>query len=904
VKFLQDSVPNADDPPDLEREGPLADDEKAFLRRLHNFTRALDGQVDLDGVLAATLIGARQLLRGRTSELWLKQASCWLHYVCTEDGLDVRTARYPDRLERLALSTGSGVVVPRRSRRFGRAHHPELEDRAADAIAVPLANPELEGALTVLDQLDPRTTFSAEDLKALTSMAAHAGAALHSALLLDRLAREAEEKEHQALHDSLTGLPNRMSFATEVEAILALRGGGDTPRSAAVMLLDLDSFKEVNDTLGHGVGDVVLKITASRLTAEIGDRGVVARLGGDEYAMIVPVEGREGAMREAEAVKRCVEEPIDEEGLLIEPRTSIGVAMSPEHGDDASTLLRLADVAMYSAKEHRSGITFYEARHDHYSPRRLTLAGELRRAIAGSELLVTYQPQQDLMTGAITAVEALLRWNHTVHGFVPPDEFIPVAEQTGLIVPLTDYVLTEALHQQNRWAHNGLHLEVAVNLSPRVVQDDQLPSSVAQRLAETAGDASRLILELTETAFVTDHARVAATLHQLAAMGVRISIDNFGTGYSSLSRLSDLPVDEVKIDRSFVLAMANGAPESVVRSMIDLGHSLDLRVVAEGVEDLGTLQRLRQLHCDAVQGFALSRAVAANVLEAWLADRDVGMPAERVIVPLRRGSGPPGEAGPTGVREPRRPEPTGPSEAASTRREEQEMTSEGRDALTGLLNLRSFQEILNKAVSDGRSFTLAVADIANFKRVNDRFGMRYANEVLRAVGRELRSFGVDTAARIGGDEFALIVDGADADLGAHLSVHLSTAANVRYVIGEISTTISTEVGDIAVAVGTATFPGDATGEAGLFEIADRRLSAFRERARRLQRVLEHQRQHPAPPPKPPTHRQFAKMVQTMLARFIDGTPLDEDSRRILIVASGCLAHLSEHGSSAWDGPDP
>jgi len=534
------------------------------------------------------------------------------------------------------LTQGRGILVPRPSKRSETVDRANLEDREAeDAIAVPLQNPELEGVLTVVGRVNTFVTFTADDLHALEAMAAHAGVALHSALLLDKLAREAEEKEYQALHDALTGLPNRTLFATDVEAILALRAATETPQSAAIMLLDLDSFKEVNDTLGHGVGDVVLKVIASRLTAEIGERGVVARLGGDEYAVIVPVDDGDGAMREAEAVKRCVEEPIDEEGLLIEPRTSIGVAMSPENGDDASTLLRLADVAMYSAKEHRVGITLYEAKYDHYSPRRLALAGELRQAIAASELLVTYQPQQDLATGAIMAVEALLRWNHKVHGFIPPDEFIPVAEQTGLIVPLTDYVLTETLNQQVRWARQGLDLEVAVNLSPRVVQDGQLPAIVAQRLSETESDASRLTLELTETGLATDHARVAAILHQLAATGVRISIDDFGTGYSSLSRLSDLPVDEVKIDKSFVFAMANGAPETVVRSVIDLGHNLGLRVVAEGVEDLGTLQRLRQLRCDAVQGYVLSRAVAANVLEAWLADQNVGVPARRVIVPLR-----------------------------------------------------------------------------------------------------------------------------------------------------------------------------------------------------------------------------------------------------------------------------
>ena len=608
----------------------------AVLARVHDFTQALDGHNDMEGVLTATLDNTRDILGAHASELWLRQGSGWLHYTSTDESVQVHTADWPPRLERLALTQGRGILVPRPSKRSETVDRANLEDREAeDAIAVPLQNPELEGVLTVVGRVNTFVTFTADDLHALEAMAAHAGVALHSALLLDKLAREAEEKEYQALHDALTGLPNRTLFATDVEAILALRAATETPQSAAIMLLDLDSFKEVNDTLGHGVGDVVLKVIASRLTAEIGERGVVARLGGDEYAVIVPVDDGDGAMREAEAVKRCVEEPIDEEGLLIEPRTSIGVAMSPENGDDASTLLRLADVAMYSAKEHRVGITLYEAKYDHYSPRRLALAGELRQAIAASELLVTYQPQQDLATGAIMAVEALLRWNHKVHGFIPPDEFIPVAEQTGLIVPLTDYVLTETLNQQVRWARQGLDLEVAVNLSPRVVQDGQLPAIVAQRLSETESDASRLTLELTETGLATDHARVAAILHQLAATGVRISIDDFGTGYSSLSRLSDLPVDEVKIDKSFGFAMANGAPETVVRSVIDLGHNLGLRVVAEGVEDLGTLQRLRQLRCDAVQGYVLSRAVAANVLEAWLADQNVGVPARRVIVPLR-----------------------------------------------------------------------------------------------------------------------------------------------------------------------------------------------------------------------------------------------------------------------------
>ena len=297
----------------------------AVLARVHDFTQALDGHNDMEGVLTATLDNTRDILGAHASELWLRQGSGWLHYTSTDESVQVHTADWPPRLERLALTQGRGILVPRPSKRSETVDRANLEDREAeDAIAVPLQNPELEGVLTVVGRVNTFVTFTADDLHALEAMAAHAGVALHSALLLDKLAREAEEKEYQALHDALTGLPNRTLFATDVEAILALRAATETPQSAAIMLLDLDSFKEVNDTLGHGVGDVVLKVIASRLTAEIGERGVVARLGGDEYAVIVPVDDGDGAMREAEAVKRCVEEPIDEEGLLIEPRTSIG----------------------------------------------------------------------------------------------------------------------------------------------------------------------------------------------------------------------------------------------------------------------------------------------------------------------------------------------------------------------------------------------------------------------------------------------------------------------------------------------------------------------------------------------------------------------------------------------------
>ena len=617
-------------------------ERQSVLERIYDFTQAVTGHTDGAAVVSATLSAARDTMAAAVSELYLAQGAGWLHYRLDDGGLALTTAARPEALERLAMAGGQGVLVPRGASRDELGLLELAERGVGDAVAVPLLGADLEGSLTVTDRQSDTATFTAQDLRALTSMGAHAAVALHGALLLERLHREVEEKEHQALHDALTGLPNRTLFASRVDERIAER---DRCGTVAVMLVDLDGFKEVNDTLGHAVGDLVLKATAARLRAEVAGRGTVARLGGDEFAVIVSVPDPDAALRAAERVTRAIEQPIEEEELLIEVRASLGVALCPAHGDDAASLLRLADVAMYAAKKARSGVALYEARHDHYSPRRLTLAGELRQAIGAGGLSVAYQPQLDLQTGSITGCEALVRWSHRRHGMVPPDEFIPVAEQTGLIIPLTEHVLTETLAQQARWHRQGIDLVMAVNLSPRVVQDGHLPALVAQRLTDAGVAADRLTLELTETGLMTDPTRVAAVLHQLAAMGVRTSIDDFGTGYSSLSRLSDLPVAEVKIDKSFVFAMADRGAETVVRSIVDLGHNLDLRVVAEGVEDHATLERLRHLRCHAAQGYVLSRPLSAPVLESWLADRHVGQGVSRVIVPMRRLRAEPGLSG-------------------------------------------------------------------------------------------------------------------------------------------------------------------------------------------------------------------------------------------------------------------
>ena len=614
----------------------------AVLERIHDFTQRTDGHSDVESFVDATLTAIRETMAADGAELFVHQGAGWLHYRSDESGLVLTSSERLPGLERAVLGTAKSLLLAR-SLPVDEQQRLDTGGRGIiDAMSVPLPGDELEGIITVTNHQHPTDGFESVDVRALGSMASHTAVALQSAMLLERLHREVEEKEYQALHDALTGLPNRTMFAARVEELLGEHRAGRPIGTAAVMLLDLDEFKEVNDTLGHQVGDTVLKATAVRLLNAVGRSGTVARLGGDEFAVLVPALDGAEATRAAEAVKAAIEQPIEEDNLLIEVRVSVGVALAGLHGDDVATLMRLADVAMYAAKESHAGVILYEVRHDHYSPRRLTLAGELRQAMATRQLTIAYQPQLDLHTGKVTAVEALVRWSHPRHGMIPPDEFIPVAEQTGLIVPLTDYVLTETLEQQARWRRRGFDLVVAVNLSPRVVQHGHLPQLVRQRLEAANVPPDRLTLELTETGLATDPARVASILHQLADMGVRTSIDDFGTGYSSLSRLTDLPVAEVKIDKSFVFAMAGGGGETLVRSIIDLGHNLNLRVIAEGVEDGATLERLRQLRCHAVQGYFLSRALAAPVLEAWFEEHNIEAESSAVIVPMRKVRSAPG----------------------------------------------------------------------------------------------------------------------------------------------------------------------------------------------------------------------------------------------------------------------
>jgi diguanylate cyclase (GGDEF)-like protein/PAS domain S-box-containing protein len=448
-----------------------------------------------------------------------------------------------------------------------------------------------------------------------------AGRAARVAVVTDITERKQAEEalRHQALHDELTGLTNRTLLQERLSQTILTAQRENTPLT--LLLVDLDRFKEINDTFGHHYGDLLLQQIGPRLRDCLRVSDTVARLGGDEFGILLPSTDAASAVAVAQHLLRTLEAPFELDGQPVEIGASVGLASYPAHGGDAATLLRRADVAMYVAKRAESGVVVYTAEQDHYSAERLALGGELRRALENSELLLHYQPKLDLRAGTLVGVEALVRWQHPQRGFLPPSEFIPLAEQSGLILPLTRWVLEAALRQQHAWRAVGIELAVAVNLSRRTLQDPQLPEMVAQLLARFAVPPSALVLEITESSLMADPQRAAENLSQLRALGVDLSIDDFGTGYSSLDSLKNLSVDELKIDQSFVQAMATDASaRAIVRAIIDLADALKLRVVAEGVEDRAAWDVLARLGCDVAQGYFLSRPIVATELEAWITE--------------------------------------------------------------------------------------------------------------------------------------------------------------------------------------------------------------------------------------------------------------------------------------------
>jgi diguanylate cyclase (GGDEF)-like protein len=576
----------------------------AEVRQLYDFTSALDGSRPVPELCADVLDRLRDVLRANTAEL--------VH-------------REPDGIHHVRLSGSAGVTSPELGwaaadawlRPAVDADEPVLRP---DGMAVPISTGDQRAALVVTDSLPDSGPFTAARLTLFQALANHAGAALGRASLFDRLRQEVAEKQHLSLHDPLSGLPNRRYFTTLLEEALAgARKGGS---GVAVMLLDLDRFKEINDALGHDTGDALLRQIGERLRVHLGSRGVVARLGGDEFAVLLPTGGSaEAAVAAAAELGAVVERAVRMDPMTITARASIGVATAPLHGDDAQTLMRHADVAMYAAKEHHTGLRLYDPAADRHSPQRLALIADLRAAVENRDLMVVFQPKVEPRTGRVAGAEALARWRHPDRGPIPPDVFIPLAEHSGLILPLTLHVLEVALRRRAAWAARGHDLDVAVNLSPNSLLDGELPETVALLLAQTGSPPHRLTLEITEGAILADPEGSTATLRRLHALGVKLSIDDFGTGYSSLGRLRTLPIHEVKIDKSFVQRSAGDHRDrAVVRSAVQLGHALDLQVVAEGVEDRATYAYLAQEGCDVVQGFLLSRPLPGDQFLDWVTD--------------------------------------------------------------------------------------------------------------------------------------------------------------------------------------------------------------------------------------------------------------------------------------------
>jgi diguanylate cyclase (GGDEF)-like protein/PAS domain S-box-containing protein len=426
----------------------------------------------------------------------------------------------------------------------------------------------------------------------------------------------ASQREHEAQHDPLTGLPNRRKLFQDLAAALEHADAAGVP--LAVLMLDLDGFKEINDTLGHHAGDALLGEIPQRLLAACPDAKLIARFGGDEFAIVLRpgVDAAQARCTAAELVA-AINEPFAFQGLTLLVRVSVGIAVFPEHASDVTMLLRRADIAMYAAKRSHLRLESYNASADAYSRERLSMIGQLPHAISEGEMVVYYQPKFDLHTARVTGVEALVRWQHPTLGLLGPGAFVPLAEEAGLMRALTLHVLQEALAQTARWSQQGLTVPVAVNLAAANLLDVALPTDVSTLLARYGVPPSQLVLEVTETMIGADPLRILDVLEHLGDLGITLSLDDFGTGSSSLSFLRQLPVHEVKIDRSFVGQIATDEQDAaIVRAIIDLGHNLGMTVVAEGIETDEVYDRLAELGCDEAQGFLMGRPVPADEFEA------------------------------------------------------------------------------------------------------------------------------------------------------------------------------------------------------------------------------------------------------------------------------------------------
>jgi diguanylate cyclase (GGDEF)-like protein len=574
-----------------------------------------------DAVASLELGEDRSALLGRACELL---RASWAELAVGGEGGDVLVLT--NHGENVTVATGSAAadVLAHRLRLLdgqpGVILTGDEPEAPGDAVLVELPDTGLtRGTFLVAERLGSVDRFDEGDLRLLETIGAQAAVVLRNRALLDRLRQESADREYRALHDALTQLPNRMLFDVELQKALDDRGES----IVAVLLIDLDRFKDVNDTLGHQQGDRLLQDVAVRMVNALPATGFVARLAGDEFAIILrAVDSLDAVVEAAQSMLATLAEPFVLAELLVDVGASVGIAAAPFHGDDTTTLLQRADVAMYAAKARGSGVAVYDPADDRNSRERLGLVAELRTAIEREELRVEFQPIIDLASGNPVGAEALCRWHHPTKGLVPPDQFIPLAEASGLIRPLTEFVLTVALRHLKSWRDAGHNIGVSVNLSMRNLLDDALIETVTRLLDETGVPPSSVTLEVTESSFMAEPIRTIGILNRLSSMGLRLSIDDFGTGYSSLSQLHELPVDELKVDRSFVEDLASSKQDlAIVQAIADLARALDLEVTAEGIEDRRTLELLAGLGCHNGQGFSVSRPMRPALFDRWLHKR-------------------------------------------------------------------------------------------------------------------------------------------------------------------------------------------------------------------------------------------------------------------------------------------
>jgi diguanylate cyclase (GGDEF)-like protein len=597
------------------RFGRLVSEHKD-LGELYELTREVSTSVRGDGFDQDVLERVRRLMRAEVAQLWLADGE---QLMAKPADAEPEQRQAAADLVRQRVLRGESVLAGPRSRES--ALRGALADRGArELVAVPLrVGGEVAGSLEVLDRQGERSRFLAADQALLETLAVHTGVALENMRLVDRL-------RHEAAHDPLTGLPNRRAFVERLDAALT----GDQPPDAllAVLVLDLQSFKDVNDALGRAAGDRLLVEVASRIRSAVNDPATAARLSSDELGVFTPVPDLSAARSEAIRLQSVLASPIHVGGMDLRVGAVIGIAVYPEHGTDAVTLVQRADVAMYAAKRAPRGVLAYVPSMDAPSVRRFGLVSELRRTLEVGGLAVWYQPQVRLDRSELVGLEALVRWPHPEHGLIPPDEFIPVAEHTGLIGPLTSFVLSTALRDLRQWRARGHEFGMSVNISVRSLLDSGFVEEVRASLVAAGVPAPLLTLEITESEVMSDPARAVPVLETLREMGVRLSVDDFGIGHSSLTYLRRLPVSEVKIDRSFVRAMVDDPSDlAIVRAVVDLSEPLGLAVVAEGVESEETRQQLAEVGCGIIQGFLLSRPLPRPEMERWLARRTVAMSA-------------------------------------------------------------------------------------------------------------------------------------------------------------------------------------------------------------------------------------------------------------------------------------